>query len=42
MQRSLQVQILSWLAALSILGAAIRPSFDTILFATAFVVGTPS
>ena len=40
MQRSLQVQILSWLAALSILGAAIRPSFDTILFATAFVVGT--
>ena len=40
MQRSLQVQILAWLAALSILGAATRPSFDTILFATAFVVGT--
>jgi len=38
--RSLQVQLLSWLAALAILGAAMRPTFDTILFATAFVVGT--
>lgn len=40
MHRSLQVQILSWLAALATLGAATRPTFDTILFATAFVVGT--
>lgn len=40
MHRSLQVQILSWLAALATLGAATHPTFDTILFATAFVVGT--
>ncbi|MBI2389214.1 MAG: hypothetical protein HYV09_06320 [Deltaproteobacteria bacterium] len=40
MHRSLQIQVLSWLAALATLGAATRPTFDTILFATAFVFGT--
>jgi hypothetical protein len=32
--------VLSWLAALASLGAATKPTFDTILFATAFVFGT--
>lgn len=40
MHRSLQNQLLAWLAALSVLGAALRPTFDTILFAIAFVFGT--
>lgn len=40
MHRSLQLQVLSWLAALATLGAATKPTFDTILFAAAFVVGT--
>ncbi|MGZ5969548.1 MAG: hypothetical protein ACXWP4_17870 [Polyangiales bacterium] len=40
MQRSLQLQILSFLAALATLGAALRPTFDTLLFAVAFVFGT--
>lgn len=40
MHRSLQLQVLSWLAALSTLGAATKPTFDTLLFATAFVFGT--
>ena len=40
MHRSLQLQVLSWLAALASLGAATKPTFDTILFATAFVFGT--
>ena len=40
MHRSLQLQVLSWLAALATLGAATKPTFDTILFATAFVFGT--
>jgi hypothetical protein len=39
LHRSLQLQILSWLAALATLGAAMRPTFDTILFAVAFVFG---
>jgi hypothetical protein len=40
LHRSIQLQVLSWLAALASLGAAAKPSFDTILFATAFVFGT--
>lgn len=40
MHRSLQLQVLSWLAALASLGAATRPTFDTILFAVAFAFGT--
>lgn len=40
MQRSLQLQLLSFLAGLSTLGAVAHPTFDTILFATAFVFGT--
>lgn len=40
MHRSIQLQVLSWLAALATLGAATKPTFDTILFATAFVFGT--
>jgi hypothetical protein len=40
LHRSLQIQVLSWLAALATLGAATKPTFDTILFATAFVFGT--
>lgn len=40
MHRSTQLQVLSWLAALASLGAATKPTFDTILFATAFVFGT--
>ncbi len=39
MQRTLQIQLLSWLAALATLGAAVHPTFDTILFAVAFVFG---
>jgi hypothetical protein len=39
MHRALQLQVLSWLAALATLGAASRPNFDTILFAVAFVFG---
>jgi len=38
--RQTQLQVLSWLAALASLGAATKPTFDTILFATAFVFGT--
>lgn len=40
MHRSTQITVLSWLAALASLGAATKPTFDTILFATAFVFGT--
>jgi len=40
LHRSTQITVLSWLAALASLGAATRPTFDTILFATAFVFGT--
>lgn len=40
MHRSLQLQVLSWLAALATLGAATKPTFDTLLFATAFIFGT--
>jgi hypothetical protein len=40
MQRSLQLQVLSFLAALAALGAALRPTTDTLLFAAAFVFGT--
>lgn len=39
MQRTIQIQVLSWLAALATLGAAVHPTFDTILFAVAFVFG---
>lgn len=40
MQRSLQLQILSFFAALAALGAAMKPTTDTLLFAAAFVLGT--
>jgi hypothetical protein len=40
LHRSLQIQVLSWLAALATLGAATKPTFDTLLFAAAFVLGT--
>jgi hypothetical protein len=40
LHRSTQLQVLSWLAGLASLGAATKPTFDTILFATAFVFGT--
>jgi len=40
LHRSTQIQVLSWLAGLASLGAATKPTFDTILFATAFVFGT--
>jgi hypothetical protein len=40
MQRSLQLQILSFFAALAALGAALKPTTDTLLFAAAFVLGT--
>lgn len=40
MTRSLQLQLLTWLAALSVVGAILRPSTDTALFAGAFALGT--
>lgn len=40
MNRSLQLQILSFLAALAALGAIAKPNIDTGLFACAFVLGT--
>ncbi len=38
--KSLQLQVLSWLAGLATLGAALKPTFDTLLFAAAFVLGS--
>jgi hypothetical protein len=38
--RSFQLQILTWLAGLAVVGALARPSLDTTLFAAAFVLGT--
>lgn len=40
MHRTLQLQILTWFAAMAVIGAIARPSLDTGLFAGAFVVGT--
>ena len=40
MHRSLQLQILTWLAGLAVVGAIARPSADAGLFAAAFVLGT--
>lgn len=38
--RALQLQILTWLAGIAVVGAIARPSLDGALFAGAFVVGT--
>ena len=40
MIRSLQLQVLTWLAALAVLGAMGKSTLDTWLFAAAFVLGT--
>ena len=40
MNRSLQLQLLAWLAALAAIGAVEKPNLDTLLFAVAFVLGT--
>ena len=40
MHRTFQLQILSWLAAMSVVGALARPSMDAALFAAAFAFGT--
>ena len=40
MTRSLQLQVLTWLAALSVLGAMGKSTVDTWLFAAAFALGT--
>ena len=39
MHRSLQLQLLSWLAGMALVGAIARPSVDAGLFAAAFVLG---
>ena len=40
MTRSLQLQLLAWLAALAAIGAVAKPNLDTLLFAVAFGLGT--
>ena len=40
MVKAFQVQLLTWLAALAVFGAIARPTFDTLLFAAAFALGT--
>jgi hypothetical protein len=38
--RSLQLQLLTWLAALAVVGMIVKPTLDTGLFAVAFALGT--
>ena len=40
MLRSLQLQLLTWLAALAVVGMIVKPTLDTGLFAVAFALGT--
>ena len=40
MLRSLQLQLLTWLASLAVVGMIAKPTLDTGLFAVAFALGT--
>ena len=40
MLRSLQLQLLTWLASLAVIGMIAKPTLDTGLFAVAFALGT--
>ena len=40
MLRSLQLQLLTWLASLAVVGMIVKPTLDTGLFAVAFALGT--